>query len=353
MLSVPRTWAGVSPSWMSEALSASCPGAVVDRVELDDIDVGTTSRTRAKLHYRSGSGPESVFIKAQGRWDHRLLLASIGGLRPEAWLYAADESLDLEMPVGYASAVDRHRLNTVLVLEDVTGRGGRPNAATTPLTPAQVGSGLDELAKMHAKYWDRPLPPALRFLRPWSLYNGWTVLTCLGGLGLRRLRSAGDDELLPGSVGYGIVKSFARCAAAARTGPQTVLHGDAHVGNSYALPDSKTGFYDWQMIRTGSWMHDVGYFLVSALTIEDRRNSDKQLLHRYLDGLAAAGATPPPIEEAWTRFRSTPIYGLNNWLLTLAVASYQTDAVCRTTIARFAAAYADLESDRALDDISA
>src|SRR2546430_1777564 len=95
---VPGTWDEVTPAWMTEALATVFPGAVVDTVELGDIDDGTTSRTRAELTYREGSGPATVFVKAQGRLDHRLVLAAIRGLRPEAWLFAAGEDLPLEVP---------------------------------------------------------------------------------------------------------------------------------------------------------------------------------------------------------------------------------------------------------------
>jgi predicted unusual protein kinase regulating ubiquinone biosynthesis (AarF/ABC1/UbiB family) len=31
--------------------------------------------------------------------------------------------------------------------------------------------------------------------------------------------------------------------------PQTLLHGDPHIGNTYVLPDDTVGFLDWQMVR--------------------------------------------------------------------------------------------------------
>jgi hypothetical protein len=328
LLAAPRSWDQISPAWMTKALSPRYPGVVVDRVELDDIDRGTTSRTRAALHYLAGTGPATVWVKAQGSLDHRLLLASLGGVRPEAWLYASGERLPLDIPEAYATAVDSKRLNTILVMEDIVTRGGRPNIATAPLTIAQAGDGLEGLARLHAKYRDRQLPSTLRFLRPWKMNVGWCALAGIGLRGLHRMRRDGSDRILPPAFRYRSVVDFARYAKTTRTGPQTVLHGDAHVGNCYSLPNNTIGFYDWQMVRTGSWAHDVGYFMVSALTVDDRRNADKELLLRYLDALGAAGAKAPSLEDAWTRFRSTPVYGLHLWLQTLAVSSYQSDEVC-------------------------
>jgi aminoglycoside phosphotransferase (APT) family kinase protein len=58
---------------------------------------------------------------------------------------------------------------------------------------------------------------------------------------------------------------------AALAEPQTLLHGDPHIGSTYVLPDDDVGFLDWQMARRGNWSLDLGYFLQGALTIEDRR----------------------------------------------------------------------------------
>lgn len=77
---------------------------------------------------------------------------------------------------------------------------------------------------------------------------------------LARLRELGQTDLMPRvdwSSRYAL-SLFAYSCRLARTGPPTVLHGDAHVGNTYRLPEGRLGFYDWQFVRTGAWSHDVG-----------------------------------------------------------------------------------------------
>ena len=122
-----------------------------------------------------------------------------------------------------------------------------------------------------------------------------------------------------------------------------MLHGDPHPGNTYALPGSRTGFYDWQLVRTGHWSHDVGYFLAGSLTPEDRRRHEKDLLKGYLVSLGQGGArTVPEYHEAWARYRATPAFGLCTWLHTIAAGSLQPVELCVSTLERFAAAYEDL-----------
>ncbi len=310
-----------------------------------DIAEGTNRRARIHLAYKSGHGPASVFVKAHGRMLNRLALVALRALEAEARLAESGVVLPLETPQPYAAAFHRGRLEVVVVMEDITLRGGHPNDAATPLGPVEVQSGLDGLARLHAAYWDRPVPVALSFLRPWRLTRAWTVVSTVNlARGLRRLQQAGRPKLIPPSLGpRSLEAQFRMSARLAAIGPQTVLHGDPHPGNTYATPGSCTGFYDWQLVRTGHWSHDVGYFLAGSLTPEDRRRHERDLLSGYLGALERAGvrAVPDP-GEAWARYRATPAFGLCTWLHTIAAGSFQPVELCLSTLERFACAYQDL-----------
>jgi len=228
-------------------------------------------------------------------------------------------------------------------MEDVTLRGGQPHGGTTPLDVDQVHSGLAGLARLQATYWERPLPHGLGFVRPWRLGRSWAPVSLASLLhARRRLRALGHADLLPACAGPAEVEhGFRRWAALAALGPQTLLHGDPHPGNTYGLPDGTTGFYDWQLIRSGTWAHDVGYFVVSALTVADRRAHERELLDGYLDGLTSLGVPPLDTTDAWQLYRRTPVFGLASWLHTLSGGGFQPAETCLATIERFAAAYAD------------
>jgi phosphotransferase family enzyme len=353
VLDVPRSWQDFSPEWMTAAISRHHAGAVVGSVSVGDVADGTNRRARIRLDYESGEGPASVFVKAHGRMLNRLALVALRALEAEAHLAESGVALPLETPEPYAAAVNRRRLEMVVVTEDITLRGGHPNDAATPLDPAEVRSGLDGLARLHAAYWDRPLPPSLSFLRPWRLTRAWTPVSALNlARGLRRVRESGPADLIPRSLDARTLEAqFRMSAKLAATGPQTVLHGDPHPGNTYAMPGSLTGFYDWQLVRTGHWSHDVGYFLAGSLTPEDRRRHERDLLSGYLDSLGQAGAkTAPSFDEAWDRYRATPAFGLCTWLHTIAAGSFQPIELCVSTLERFAAAYQDLRTADLLND---
>lgn len=347
-LDVPRSLACLTPAWMTAALAGSFPGAVVGEVRVGPVSDGTNRRAAVHLGYRVGRGPGRVFVKAPGRPLNRLALLALGAVETEARLFGSGVDLPLEHPAAYATAVDRRRLAAVVVMEDVTSRGATPNDATVPLTPAQVERGLAGLASLHARFWGR-LPASLGFLGPWRLGSAWAPVS---GASLawsrRRLRRLGGAGLLPTSAGTArLERQFRRWAGLAATGPRTLLHGDPHPGNTYARPGPATGFYDWQLARTGLWVHDVGYFVQSSLRPDDRRHHERDLLAGYLDGLHRHGVHPAPApDQAWDLYRLAPAYGLCTWLHTLSGGGFQPADRCLATIERFAAAYADLGTAR-------
>lgn len=338
VLPVPRDWNEITPAWMTAALARTHPGAVVEKVAVCDAADGTNRRARIELVYERGEGPPSVFVKAPGRLMHRLALSALRAVATEAQLAELGLALPIEHPEMYAGGYDRRRIAAIVVMEDITNRGSTPNEATRPLTPEEVEDGLDGLAGLHAAYWENPPP----FFRPWKLGPVWAPIS--GGSLYRGLRRLPDDLMPAGVDARTLEREFRRSAISAASGPQTVLHGDPHPGNTYALAGNRTGFYDWQLVRRGNWSHDVGYFVAGSLSVEDRREHERDLLSSYLNALRNNGAPAPEPEEAWDRYRMSPPFGLATWLHTLSGGSFQPRDVCLVTIERFAAAYADLKT---------
>ena len=350
MLAVPGSFEALTPQYMTDALGRQFPGAVVDGVEVGTVADGTNRRATVGLSYFRGSGPSSVFVKMHGRLAHRLALVALKAWQAEALLAGSGVELPVDHPVFYASGADRARLACIVLMEDVTLRGGCPNDATRALTVSEVKHGLSGLASLHAAFWAKPLGPALTFLAPWRLGRTWAAVSRASlAHGLRRLRRGGRDDLVPWRLdAASLERQFRASASLAESGPRTVLHGDPHPGNTYGLPGNRTGFYDWQLVRTGNWCHDVGYFLAGSLSVDDRRSHERDLMAAYLDALGSAGAPPPSFDSAWERYRSSPAFGLGTWVHTYSAGSFQPDAVALTTIERFATAYSDLETHRSL-----
>ena len=348
----PADWNAVTAAWMNEALGMRCPGAAVSEVTLATRDDGTNRRARFAIEYAQGTGPGSVFIKAHAA-NHRIVHLRNGNLFNEARLFASGADLPIEHPLVYRAIPHYLRLDFLLVMEDLLERGADPRDATRPMSIAQVRNGLAGLARLHSRYWDfnRLREKRLRWVKPWRPAKGWQV-------GLRRcvprglVRAAGE---LPPAVSAlsadAVVDLWQRYVRGLSRRPITLLHGDTHIGNTYVLPDGTVGFLDWQVVRRGHWSQDTGYFPVSALTVQDRRLAERELLEDYRRSLAVPEGQRPSKADAWLWYRASTCYGLAIWLSTLGTDGYQSRDVSLVLAQRFSTAFAELDGAGALTQL--
>jgi hypothetical protein len=346
---IPMQWEQVTPEWMTAALQSRAPGVEVGGVELVMNDDGSNRRARFKLAYAKGTGPETVFLKAHDA-DNRVTHLRNGNLWNEARLFASGVEIPADTPLVYKAVVDLLGLDFLLVMEDIRQRGADPRDATRPMTPDQVARGLTGMARYHSRYWgvSPATHPALAWLQTWAPTEGWKS-------GLRRFIPRGLERgqpvlapLVARMTGDEVVDHWARYVGTLATDPVTLIHGDTHVGNTYVLPDGDVGFLDWQVVRRGAWHQDVGHFMGSALTVEDRRAHERELLGVYLAALDVPAADRPDPETAWKTYRTTPIYGLAIWLSTLGTDGWQAREICMALAERFAAAFVELDTLGAL-----
>jgi hypothetical protein len=351
---IPLQWDDVTPEWMTAAIASRHPQAEVDEVRIVTRDDGTNRRARFGLSYSAGSGPRSVFLKAHAA-THRWVHFRNGNLFNEARLFASGVPLHVDHPIVYKSIVDWLRLDFLLVMEDLRERKADPRDAMRPLSVEQAAHGLRGLARLHSRYWgfSGKTHPQLAWVKTWAPSQGWQV-------GLRRCvprglqRGAGQlPAALANYSGDQIVDIWARYVASLSKGPVTLLHGDAHIGNTYVMPDGGLGFLDWQVVRRGSWSQDVAYFLVGALTEHDRRGNEAALIEEYRGALDLPAQQRPSSDEAWLHYRAAAAYGLAVWLSTLGTDGYQSREISLALAQRYAAAFIELDTVSALGAIGA
>jgi hypothetical protein len=349
-LLVPSDWAEVTPEWMTAALARVHPDAVVAEVRVDMRDDGTNRRARLALSYSSGSGPATVFVKAVDP-DHKAMIKMTSGLLHEPRLFNSNIVLPLEHPLVYAAPIDEANEEFLLVMEDLTARDADPRDATRPLTPEQAANGVRALGRMHGEFWGARVDrPELAWLEPFVPWDGMQYAPLPAAL--ERL---GEDA--PASVHAltidGLIEEVWKPYVRTLTvGPPTLLHGDAHVGNTYLLPDGDVGFLDWQVARRGNFSLDLGYFLQGALTTEDRRRSERSLLEEYRDALGLPADELPSPDEVWSRYRASVAHGLTLWLCTASAGElWQRPDIALALAQRYSAAYEDLQTAAAIADL--
>jgi hypothetical protein len=238
----------------------------------------------------------------------------------------------------------------VIVMEDLTRRGADPRDATRPMSVEQVEDGVRQLAALHSLYWDAvDRRPGLQWLQPWQATPGWRDSLAPGvPIGMERAA-----DVLPAEImAVGSEKLLDLCMGSIDTfgaGRATLLHADPHIGNTYVLPGDRIGFLDWQVCRRGSWAQDLAYFLVSALTVADRRSFEARLLDSYRDALTVPAGDRPRPDEIRLRYACAHPYGLAVWLATHQSDRAQRSDVCRALIERYSRAFLDWDSAAALD----
>jgi hypothetical protein len=345
---VPSDWSEITPAWMTAALQADFPGVQVSGVVIASRDDGTNRRARLGLSYSGGSGPEIVFVKGEGAY--RESHARNGNMFNEPELFASRRPIPVDHPYSFHVAIDRPALDYVIVMEDVTRRGADPRDATRPMAVEEVEDGVRGLASLHSAYWNLPVAPVgLGWLQTWRASPGWRE-SLTPGVPVGTARAA---DILPSEVldlsSPDLLELCMRSIRSFGTGRMTLLHADPHIGNTYVLPSSRVGFLDWQVCRRGNWVQDLSYFLVSALTVEDRRAYETRLLDSYRDALDVPAGEKPSADEIRLRHNAAHPYGLAVWLATHQSDRSQKPEVCRALIERYAAAFVDSDSRSALN----
>jgi len=72
-------------------------------------------------------------------------------------------------------------------------------------------------------------------------------------------------------------------------------------------------------VQRGPWYLDVGYHIASALPVEVRRKSERDLVRHYLERLSAGGVEPPSEDEAMTVIPRGILHGFFLWGITMKV----------------------------------
>jgi hypothetical protein len=305
------------------------------------------------LTYSAGTGPATVFAKAVDP-AHAELVALTSGLYHEPRLFSSGVVLPLDHPTVYAAIIDEERSDFLMIMEDVVARGADPRDSTRPLTIDQAASGVRGLAKLHSEFWGERITgnPNLSWVEPFVAFAGLEYAP----LEIAHERM-GDSvpAMIPAMSGTELfVDIWARYIGTLTEAPQTLLHGDPHIGNTYVLPDDTVGFLDWQMARRGNFSLDLGYFVQGALTIEDRSKGEHDLVAEYRDALTLPADERPSADEVWLRYRASVAHGLAIWIATLSGGdAWQGADICLALAQRYAEAFVDLDTRAALDAIAA
>jgi hypothetical protein len=320
--------------------------------------VSTSGRAILKLHYAAGAPenlPDRVVCKlAIGA---RSVMAAFYENEVQVYTRVRPDLL-IEAPRSLGALYDAESAQFVLMLEDLSQRGARFPNVTQEVTLSAVETLVDTLATLHASHWESPrfssdlawlqshlrgrfahvmnelAPPLIQHEIDTQAFKREMV---------QRLRTTGP-ELLAGVKCLQMHQSRL---------PQTLLHGDAHLGNTYLLPQGSGGLLDWQLSVRGYCIHDVSYLIVTSLPIALRREHERSLLNRYRERLMALGVKNAPTDEQfWNEYRRAVVWGVYVGWLTTPVVNYGWEINVVNHL-RLTTAYEDLDTARLVKEVMA
>jgi hypothetical protein len=321
---LPMSYEEITPAWLSAALGSGHPGAEVVAHRLSEPDEGTSSRRRIFLEWNEAGVaaglPASVFCKSTMTLESRYLLGMNGGIAAETMFFRdIREGLDIRAPRAYYSELDPQSFNSFIVLNDMADDVTFGDYTMT-LTQEQARDQVATLAKVHAKYYDSPaLDTELASWNDWEKY--FTITVEKAGFGPACARGFQEArDVIPARLfarASEIWPATLRSVLEHSTLSRTLIHSDVHLKNWYIDSDGTMGLNDWQCSCKGHWGRDLAYAISTALSVEDRRRWERDLVAYYVERLHAEGIASVTADEAWLYYRHNLFSALAWWTGTL------------------------------------
>ena len=322
---LPISFESITPRWLTNVLCWGVIGAEVVDLKLDVLDVGRPSPRKMEVAYNEKGQlaglPTKLFCKATHGLASRVTLGTTGAIQSEVMFYKDIRSLiDIETPQCLFAAYDDHSFNSMIIMTDLSDRMESLCDHRTPMNKARAKSQLKLLATLHSKFYrSEKLENAFATLPTWPdwfaravRYNNFETGAYNGFLAA--------EEVIPTRL-YKQVESIWPATIAAveqhRSLPHTIAHNDVHLKNWYVLPNDEMGLSDWECCSRGHWSRDLAYLISTALTVEDRRAWERDLIDFYLAEMARHGVSGTSFEQAWELYRQQLVSVLAWWTIPL------------------------------------
>ncbi|KAF2636156.1 aminoglycoside phosphotransferase [Massarina eburnea CBS 473.64] len=301
----------VTAEWLAKVLERKVKSVKLERtipgtaskvfVDVTYEDDDPTSKLPTRFCVKGGFDPN--FIKAMS-W-----IVMIYQRECDFYNHVAPKLNNMELPTSWWAG--HNAKQGIVVLDDLAALGSNFGNPVETWSVSRVLAGVEQLAALHSKTWH---VQAVDY--PWltSDYDQ-AILTLMNTY----------DAVVKGPDRPKIheyLKDQERVTAVLKKhytlrNPrfQCLLHGDAHTGNTY-LVNGAPRFLDWQMIHIGSAFHDLSYFIGAALTVEDRRAREWDIVDHYLRTLEKFGVEPLSTsdEEVANEYKKSFLAGIG-WIM--------------------------------------
>ena len=304
---IPASLAEVTPQWLADAMGLPVAEIDVDVIGQGQGFVGQLGRVRLTYSGTPPKGaPATVIVKLPTQDPGGRAIGTMMGLwEREGRFYDEIASLmAVRVPDVYVNRADRASGDFVLVMEDLAPLRSADQVAGA--TPEQARRVIDELATIHAAWWDSPklddlawMPgldsPLIGAIKP-MFDMGWAKF-------LERYRGRVADRTLVWAERFSDrIPSLIERYLGEST---TLVHGDFRLDNMFfeadGNPEGAFALVDWQMSMRSPGGNDLVYFIVTNLAPPVRRVMERELVERYQAGLARHGVRGEyaTVERLW------------------------------------------------------
>jgi hypothetical protein len=212
-------------------------------------------------------------------------------------------------PACYWAAHDDAGLGAVL-LEDMAG--------SARVGDQLAGVGLDDalvavraLAELHAAWWESPRLGDVDWLERGTDLIRQPLATMYHPL--RPVFEERFGERL-GADFCALLPDLNERVAVTFDGldsrPTTLTHGDYRLDNMFFSGNGENATVtvcDWQSVNRTYGIFDISYFIITNLSVEQRRKHEMTLLRAYHDVLRAHGIDDPDFDLLFEEYRSAPL----------------------------------------------
>ena len=283
----------VTPRWLSQALSIRTPGTQVAEIENMDVILGTTAKLLLTLKYKNkpnaGSPPRHLCLKA-GFDDSLRELVGDAYIAEANFFDQIAPMLDAPMLRCWFANAQPERQQGVVIFDNLIQQGASFGNPMEPMSVDLAAKALEVQARWHAQTWG-----ATKKQFPCLHQGSWIRVPATQLFGEDNWRRAYSVASIAKMVPEKF-QSRERIVSAYKKmwqiddaeGIPCLSHSDPHLGNTYVDATGQPGFMDWQSGSLAPAMDDVSYFLVGALTVDDRRANERNLFKHYLDVLQSS-----------------------------------------------------------------
>ncbi|KAI2627329.1 kinase-like domain-containing protein [Hypomontagnella submonticulosa] len=331
----------VKTATIAKEIHATASKILVDLTYEEDVDAADVP---TQLCVKGGFNAALMAAYPSLMWTYRR--------EAEIYFYVAP-IVKMNLPKVWYCGTDTVAGQGLVVMSNLIAEGCSFGQPLEPWPVERVRAGVEQLAALHAETWGASVE---RF--PWlegdkamggNPLQGMIVsLVSPAAWEVRFEKSAPPP--LPAAMANRerMERAFKTMWATENPKFRCVVHGDAHIGNTFIRPDGRPGFIDWQGAHAGVSLQDLAYYITGVMDIEVRRKHEVDLVKHYLEALSGNGGPKFELEDVWDDYRKHTLHGLA-WSLT--APGMQPDENVFIMTERHAAAVADHKTFELLESL--